>query len=206
MPFDYTLQLVEEGLNYGQYRSELEEILSRSDGSEEERRMRPYVSNNLRLMEGFDTAYRLGEAMREALTAAPPSIWLVLSEGWCGDAAYCAPLFALAEKSLPDKLKLRFLFRDSHPSLMDAHLTDGGRSIPKLICLDRSLNELWTWGPRPSVLHGMVKSWRNEGMTLKELIPLVHDWYMSDGTLTLQQELSTLIRGKGHGKVAEPGT
>ena len=33
MPFDYTLQLVEEGLNYGQYRSELEEILSRSDGS-----------------------------------------------------------------------------------------------------------------------------------------------------------------------------
>lgn len=206
MPFDYTRQLVEEGLTYRQYRSELDELLSRSTESEEERRMRPYVSNNVRLMEGFDSAYRLGDALREAMAAAPPSIWLVLTEGWCGDAAYCAPLFALAESCLPDKVTLRFLFRDRHPRLMDAHLTDGGRSIPKLICLDRSLNELWTWGPRPSVLYTMVKSWRNEGMTLKELIPLVHDWYISDGTLTMQQELSTLFRGNIQKGVDEQGT
>jgi hypothetical protein len=77
---------------------------------------------------------------------------------------------------------------------MDAYLTDGARSIPKLICLDMELRELVTWGPRPAALHSLVSQWKSEGMQLKQLISKVNDWYLLDDTRSTQEELAAMIR------------
>jgi hypothetical protein len=78
--------------------------------------------------------------------------------------------------------------------LMDANLTDGGRSIPKLIVLNEELEPVARWGPRPEPLQQLMKAWKNEGLELKQLIPKVHGWYDADRTRSLQHELTRMIK------------
>jgi len=56
----------------------------------------------------------------------------------------------------------------------DPHLTNGGRSIPKLIVLSDDLKALSFWGPRPTRLQQLMKQWKDDVLGLKELIPKVH--------------------------------
>jgi hypothetical protein len=71
---------------------------------------------------------RVFPELKDALSAAPATIWLVITEGWCGDAASNVPLLNAAEKEMTEKIKLRLVLRDSNTELMDANLTDAGRS------------------------------------------------------------------------------
>lgn len=194
MGFAYTTQLIRSGLTYEGYRQLMHEILIAPAGDESSEKMRGHIRNNLEMMNRFDRSYVLSGEICSLMEAAKSMVWLVLTEPWCGDAAYHIPLMALLEKAYPEKLVLRMLSRDAHPDLMDTHLTNGGRSIPKLICLDPQLSELGSWGPRPTVLHQMVGDWKIAGMPMRELISRVHDWYVLDDTRSVQAELSGMIR------------
>jgi len=145
-------------------------------------------------MDEYDQTYRVSADLKAVFADAPATTWLVISEGWCGDAAFNLPMMAAIEKAMPEKIQLRLLFRDSNLDVIDTNLTDGGRSIPKLIVLSEDLKELGHWGPRPAPLQILMKEWKSEGLGIKELIPKVHEWYDADQTNTVQEELKMLIR------------
>lgn len=194
MAFLYTDKLIDNALTYSDYRQQINEVLASPPIDVNARRMRHYLSNNALLMDNYDLNYRVSAELREALAIAPATTWLVITEGWCGDAAFNIPLMNAAEKIMPEKLRLRLVLRDSNLELMDANLTDGGRSIPKLIVLDHNLKPVGNWGPRPAGLNSLMKEWKNNGLELKELIPKVHGWYDMDKTRSLQQELVRLVK------------
>jgi hypothetical protein len=156
--------------------------------------MRPYFIKNVPLMDSYDESYRISEDLKKLAEAAPTTTWVVITEAWCGDVAYNVPLLAALEKAAPEKIKLSLFLRDSNLPLIDAYLTDGGRSIPKVVVLNQDLKELGTWGPRPAALQILMKKWKSKGLVLKDLIPKVHDWYTADNTKSLQEELSALIK------------
>jgi len=189
-----TKELINTALTYVDYRKQISETLAHPPVDTAAERMRPHLANNSLLMDKYDRDYRVFPELKEALSVAPATTWLIITEGWCGDAAFNIPLLNTAEKTLPEKIKLRFVLRDSNLELMDANLTDGGRSIPKLIVLDDGLKPLGYWGPRPAGLQSLMKQWKNEGLELKELIPKVHGWYDTDKTRSLQQELTRLVK------------
>ena len=64
--------------------------------------------------------------------------WLVLTESWCGDAAQNLPIMARIVEANPN-ISLKIVLRDENTSLMNQYLTKGGKSIPKLICIDKHL-------------------------------------------------------------------
>ena len=194
MAFSYNQELINNAFTYGAYRQHLNHELTQPPKDENAEKMRPYTQKNVALMDQFDTAYQVSDRLKATLQEAPPTIWLVLTEGWCGDAAFNVPLLAAVEKASPEKIKLRFLLRDNNLELMDAYLTDGGRSIPKLIVLSADLQDLGTWGPRPAGLQNLMQRWKAEGLTLKEIIPQVHAWYDADATHSAQEELTTLVQ------------
>ena len=193
MAFIYQPELIEGALTYSAYRQGIDEALAQPATDEASGKMRPYIQNNVALMQRYDETCQVSDSLKTVLDAAPPTIWLVLTEGWCGDAAFNVPLLAAIEKAVPGKVQLRFLLRDSNPELMDAHLTDGGRSIPKLIVLNNELSEQGSWGPRPAPLQKLMKMWKEEGLVLKELIPKIQEWYNADATGSLQEELIMLV-------------
>lgn len=119
--------------------------------------------------------------------------WVVLTESWCGDAAQIVPvLHRIANES--STITLRFLLRDQHPTVMNVYLTNGGRSIPKLICLrTHDLQEIGTWGPRPADLQTLMNEWRTEKLTLAEAVERAQRWYNDDRTQAVQRELLAVV-------------
>jgi hypothetical protein len=194
MVYTYTPGLIDSALTYQQYRDGIRAELDAQPANAGAERLRPYLASNAALMDEYDESYRVLPELLEALALAPPTTWLVISEGWCGDAAYNVPLMHVAEKSASNRVKLRIILRDSNLELMDANLTDGGRSIPKLIVLSSGLQPVGYWGPRPAELQLLMKDWKSEGLELKQLIPKVHGWYNDDKTQSLQQELTQMVK------------
>ena len=122
--------------------------------------------------------------------------WIVLVESWCGDGAQNLPIIAKIA-ALTDKIKLTIKLRSENAELMDAHLTNGARSIPKLICvLTNSRKEIGNWGPRPAVIQEKVKKLKSENLSItpKEFSQNLHLWYASDKGAALQNEFINLIK------------
>ncbi len=120
--------------------------------------------------------------------------WVVLTESWCGDAAQNLPVFAKIAEANPN-INLRILLRDENPALMDQYLTNGGKSIPKLICVDENLKELGTWGPRPKFLQDwLYENKANPKMSMADLKKEFQVWYTKDKGQTLQKEMVMLMK------------
>ena len=128
------------------------------------------------------------ECLNEKLT------WIVLVESWCGDAAQNLPVFSkIAEAN--QNISFRILLRDENPGIMDQYLTNGGKSIPKLICVDENLKELGTWGPRPKFLQDwLYQNKANPKMEMSELKEQFQVWYTKDKGQTLQKEMVLLMK------------
>lgn len=125
-----------------------------------------------------------------------PLTWLVLTEAWCGDVAQNIPLInTMAD--LNSNIDLRFILRDEHPSIMDEHLTNGGKSIPKLIVVDEDLKLLLDWGPRPEPVQDMVMQYRQMPEPKQPYIEFLMDvqkWYLKDRTQSFQHEFTALLK------------
>ena len=122
-----------------------------------------------------------------------PQTWLVLTEGWCGDAAQILPVLH-ALSMLNNNINLKLLLRDENLSLMDHYLTNGSKSIPKLIVVDTaSGQEFFNWGPRPAELQEKFYQMKQEGMSYELIKEDVHRWYAHDRTYSTQRELAALL-------------
>jgi hypothetical protein len=193
MSFTYSTEFINASFTYAAYREEISSELAQPPKDEAAQKMRPYTQKNVGLMNEYDDSYRVSENLKSILNAAPATVWVVITEGWCGDAAFNVPMFAAIEKAVPEKVRLCIFFRDSNPELMDANLTEGGRSIPKLIVLSEDLKELGSWGPRPAALQILMSQWKADGLGLKDIISKAREWYDRDETQSLQEELIKLV-------------
>lgn len=135
-----------------------------------------------------DEVIKSVDCLNEKLT------WVILSESWCGDAAQNIPVFAkIAEAN--SNIAIKILLRDENEEIMNQYLTNGSKSIPKLICLDKDYNELGTWGPRPKYLQDwLYKEKANPTMEMSELKEKFQIWYTKDKGQTLQQEMVFLMQ------------
>lgn len=141
------------------------------------------------LWEGLYRLARVPDWAVAALGPEPGLKLLVLAEDWCGDASSTVPALARLADLVPG-LELRLLRRDEHPELMNRYLTNGSRSIPIVIALDRDFGELGHWGPRPRVLQAWVMEQRARGTPKDQLYPEVRRWYARDrGESTLREVL-----------------
>lgn len=150
---------------------------------------------NLHRIQRLDRTTQVNAELVAAVTSVSERwTWLVLVESWCGDVAQCLPVINQVALLNP-AIELRLLLRDQNLDVIDAYKTNGGRSIPKLICLQTdTLTELGTWGPRPAALQTLMDTWKAEGISFDEVLERVHTWYAKDRTQTVQAELLGLIQ------------
>lgn len=190
---------LEKAITYPDYIALVGDLLEqgKTTGPDQSDAMVHYSRLNQQRMHRLDKSIVVlpsAEALIRSITL--PQTWLVLTEAWCGDAAQSVPVMhALA--ALNPLIGLRILMRDEHPELMDRYLTNGiSRSIPKLIGVDTTtLEELFTWGPRPALLQENFMRMKAEGMDYHLIKEELQRWYNKDKTVTIQQELSTVAAG-----------
>lgn len=159
-------------------------------------KMLRYTSENIGRMDHILQTINIESKLYNILSAVNTDlIWLVLSEPWCGDASQVVPvLYTIA--SCSDHISFRILQSDAHPEVLSAYLTDGSRSIPKLICLKAdTLEELGTWGPRPQNLQKIVRENINDpSLSFGAKVRMIHAWYAEDKTASIQDEFIDLVR------------
>ena len=187
---------LQKAISYDVYKHLLEELLAegKTTGSFQSADMTHYAQLNQQRMHRLDKTLELLPIVKQQLlSVSRPQIWLVLTEGWCGDAAQSLPVIhALAE--LNPLISLRLLLRDENLELMDRYLTNGvSRSIPKLIAVDTATGEeLFTWGPRPAVLQESFEGMRSEGLPHEVIKEELQRWYNNNKTMMIQQEVAAL--------------
>ena len=202
-----TADHLEKAMTYPEYRQMIDQLLSedKTTGDNHSADMLHYTQLNVQRMQRLDRVTQLDPALVKALKGIDrPWIWLILTEAWCGDAAQNIPvLVQMAEVST--RIQVKLLLRDEHPELMDAYLTEGSRSIPKLICLTGSrqtgsrqtedLQEIGTWGPRPVPAHQIMVEFKQEhpDEPYQKIAEAMQLWYARDRTNTLQREFVELL-------------
>ena len=121
--------------------------------------------------------------------------WLVLAETWCGDAAQVLPVInKMAEVS--DKIALRILLRDDNEAVMNLFLTNGTKSIPKLIIIDKETNEVIAdFGPRPIGAKKLILDYKAIHGIVDETAKIeLQKWYLNDKGVAIQKEILALIK------------
>lgn len=190
---------LEKALTYEAYKKLVDDLLAagKTTGTNHSEPFLHYSHLNQQRMHRLEKTIVLTEDVKKAiLSIQVPQTWLVLTEGWCGDASQSLPVMhALTE--LNPLIRLRLILRDENLELMDQYLTNGvSRSIPKLIALNpHTGRELFTWGPRPTPLQELFYRMRAEGMAHDAMVEEFQRWYNTDKTLTIQKEIAGLASG-----------
>jgi thiol-disulfide isomerase/thioredoxin len=193
--------LIEDGISrsisYKEYRNLVEELVAAdgTTGPNQTEALIEYTKLNDRRMRRWDKTLKVTDKVSEKVANVNTAYtWLVLTESWCGDAAHVMPVINKVA-SLNDNIDFKVVLRDENEALMDAFLTNGGRSIPKLIIIDSETKEVVnTFGPRPSEATQMVLDYKEEhGKITPEFKEDLQRWYNKDKGQTAINDLVELL-------------
>lgn len=143
------------------------------------------------------TAKLSDETLAVISEISSPQNWLLIAESWCGDAAQNLPFFNLIAHACKH-INLRVVFRDENLELIDCYLTNGGRSIPKLIAFSDE-GEIFNWGPRPAPVQNLVNEYKalpEPKQPYDEFSVQIQNWYNADGGKTIQAEIQNFLKQK----------
>ncbi|WP_448607414.1 thioredoxin family protein [Paenimyroides ceti] len=189
-------QSITKSYTYKAYRDLVDSLItqSKSTGDTQSDEILAYSKLNAQRMNRLDKTVVVTDEVKEGLkNISKKYIWLVLSEGWCGDAAQILPVMNKMAEVTPF-VELKIVLRDENKELMDHYLTNGGRSIPKMIILEAdTMEEVSNCGPRPSGAVALVEDLKNKyGGINEELKTALQKWYNDDKGVSIQKEILEL--------------
>ena len=186
-----------KSMSYHTYRSNIKDLLSegKSTGLNQSEDLLNYSKLNDKRMDRLDKTLKVLDDTNTALNQFNNHYtFLVISEGWCGDAAQVLPILnKIAENSI--NIDLKIVLRDDNEDLMNEFLTNNSKSIPKIIVLDNANNVINSWGPRPSIATKMVLDYKTANGTIdanfKKDLQL---WYNKDKGQNTQNDIIQLLK------------
>ncbi|WP_282071544.1 thioredoxin family protein [Polaribacter atrinae] len=183
-------------LSYKEYRDLVSSLLAegKATGTQQSEDLTNYSMLNDRRMKRLDKTIKISEStIVKMQEISEPQTWLVLTEGWCGDAAQNLPVIhKIAETN--SLIDLKLVLRDDHEDLMNLFLTNGGKSIPKLVALDKNNNVINTWGPRPTEATKMVADYKaKHGVIDAQFKEDLQVWYNKNKGQNVQEDFIKLF-------------
>ena len=189
-------QIPDSSMNYKEYRDLIDRLReeNKTTGLDHSESMLTYTDLNIARMNKWDKRFEMDADVKNMLRSwERKEIWLVLTEGWCGDAAHAVPVIA-SMAAASDNIELHLLLRDQNLQIMDQYLTNGGRSIPKLIRLDAdTMEELSTWGPRPQEVQDLFLKMKEAGAEKPEINKELQLWYARNRGKAIEKELAQML-------------
>ena len=188
---------LQDSFSYTEYRKLASDLVAQGKptGHDLSEALAHYAELNETRMNRLEKTITLTDAVIQTLQNSSKNfIWLVLAESWCGDAAQILPVLnKMSEAS--NSIQLNIVLRDDHDALMQLFLTNGAKSIPKLIILDaQTLNVLADWGPRPLGAKQLIEEYKATHGVVDETGKIeLQKWYLHDKGISIQQEISQIM-------------
>lgn len=187
---------LKRGVSYSTYRTLIKGLLveGKSTGKEQSEDLLNYSKLNDSRMDRLDKTIKISEETIQVLNSLTENFsFLILAEGWCGDAAQILPVLHKIAEATP-KIKLRVVCRDENDELMNSFLTNGSKAIPKVIIVNSKNEVIDTWGPRPSTATKMVKDYKElHGSLDAEFKKDLQLWYNKDKGVNIQTDIINLL-------------
>lgn len=183
---------------YHNYRAKVTQLAQENStsGNDKSEDKVNYTMLNDRRMNRWDKIIKVSDNVKDRVSDFTGDVtWLVLTESWCGDAAHVIPaIHKIAE--LSDRIDLKLVFRDENDDLMNQFLTNGSKSIPKLIMIDNHSGEvLDTFGPRPSKATQVVADYKSKhGALTPEFKEELQHWYNTDKGQNVIEDLLKVLK------------
>ncbi|MFD1017251.1 thioredoxin family protein [Winogradskyella rapida] len=195
---DMISESLEKSMTYAEYRTLITTLVAENSttGIEKTEALVNYTQLNDRRMRRWDKTAKVAENLKSEIENLDRKVtWLVISESWCGDAAHIMPIINKVAE-LSDAIDYKVVLRDENKALMNQFLTNGGKSIPKLIMLDTETKEvLNTFGPRPTVATTMVQDYKaKHGQLTPEFKEDLQRWYNKDKGQSTVEDLVNLLK------------
>lgn len=188
-------EYIESSISFDEYINLIDSLLAegKTTGPKQSEAMFNYGRLNRARMERLEKTIEIDDSTRSRIAELDADwIWLVITEGWCGDAAQNIPVIEKIAAANPG-IETRYILRDEFPELMDRFLTNGSRSIPKLIVVDRRGGEvLGDWGPRPKAAQDLFYEQKSGGIEQHTIHENLQRWYLADSGRSLQGEIAKL--------------
>lgn len=186
-----------KSMSYQDYRTLMAQLVANESttGNDKSEDMVNYTKLNEQRMKRWDKTIKVSESVKaELANIETKQTWLVLTESWCGDAAHVVPVFNKLSELSPN-INFRVVLRDENEALMNLFLTNGGKSIPKLILIDESSNEVInTFGPRPAEATKLVVDYKaKHGQITPEIKEELQQWYNKDKGQSIISDLMSLL-------------
>lgn len=188
---------IDSSFSFEGYKDLISKLLAenKTTGLDQSEAMINYTILNVARLKRGEKQAKLNQDQIALIKKAVPQYWLVLTEAWCGDAA--ANLGIINEiAKYSENISLKIVLRDENPAIMDAFLTNGGKSIPKLIMVDKnSMTDYASWGPRPAFLQNwLAENKKTNALSKAELTEAFQKWYAKDKGQTTATEVIKLLK------------
>lgn len=187
---------LEKSISYQDYRAKVSKLISegKSTGNEQSEDLLHYSELNEVRMNRLEKTLKMdAEVLSNLQNIKAKQTWLVIAEGWCGDAAQILPILKLMTESV-ENIEMKIVFRDENETLMAEFLTNGARSIPKLIILDENLEVINHWGPRPEGAKNLIIDYKAKHGIVDEPAKIaLQKWYLDDKGISTMKEIVGVI-------------
>jgi hypothetical protein len=188
---------IQNSISYAEYRKLVADLLAqnKATGNEQSEDLVHYSELNDVRMKRLDKTIVVTQEARNFLEKLNKKyIWLVITEGWCGDAAQILPVINKMAEVTVD-IEMQIVLRDENEDLMNQFLTNGSKSIPKIIILEKeTLNVLGDFGPRPTAASKLVSDYKTKHGIIDETIKTnLQKWYLEDKGISIQNEIIEMM-------------
>lgn len=196
--FKFTKEILAHAITYSEF-TDLTKSILESDHKEspyDKEAYLNYTNVNYNRSEKILRNFQLDKKLYNLLSdKAQDWTWVLLNEPWCGDGSFIQPVLYAMSLAGGGSIDFKILLRDENPGIMKHFLTNDGMAIPKLVCLDKDLNIMLTWGPRPLELQELFNEWKKAAdFDLNTKIKKVNRWYLKDKNQHIQKEFIHLIK------------
>ena len=188
---------LDQTLSYTEYKDLVENLLKegKSTGFTQNEAFLNYSKLGFNRMKRWEKTSELTEnQIQKIKDVNQKQTWLVITEGWCGDAAPVLPIMKKITDQNPN-IDFKLILRDENEELMNEFLTNGGKSIPKLVSFNLDEDRiLFTWGPRPKEAAELVAKEKAEFGKLRDEFKItLQKWYNQDKGKNIAEDLVSCL-------------
>jgi pantothenate kinase-related protein Tda10 len=189
---------LDKTLTYSEYKQLVSDLLkeNKSTGFTQNETYLKYSKLGFSRMNRWEKTSELTAGQIETIQkVTKKQTWLVITEGWCGDAAPVIPIMNKIADINP-LITFKLILRDENDELMSHFLTNGGKSIPKLVSFNAEENDLlFTWGPRPKEAADLVAKEKAEFGKLRDEFKItLQKWYNQDKGKNIAEDLVNCLK------------
>ena len=185
----------QNAMDYESYKALVHDLVQhkKTTGSDTSEEKIALTKLNASRLKRLDKTISISETAVEHFRNIPSEqTWLLIAESWCADAVHTIPVLHKITSENP-KLDLKIVMRDENEQLMNHFLTNGAKSIPKLIILDKDHKVTDTWGPRSKNATELVVHYKKEYGVIDDTFKRnLQVWYNQDIGKSIVEDLAAL--------------